>query len=192
MATIDSRSVGVMQPLSETNTDEVETRLRLFVSAVTGLDKTLVRKRWQAKVGKQPDFGTDWCAIGVERVRSWGIPDFKGKKGNIEQPESGDVTTQTHQTLFCVATFYGSNAHALADLLRDGLQIPQNGSYLQSQGLTVQNVDDEARHVPSFEVSQFLDRYDLSFQIGRKVKRVFGVRTIASADFEIFTEKGKL
>ena len=192
MAVIDSRSQGVLQPLKTENTGEVETRLRLFVSAITGLDKTLVRKRWNQKPATQPPFGTDWCAVGVVRVRSIGNPDFQGNKGNIQKPDSGDVVSKRHQTLFCLASFYGQNAQENADLLRDGLGIPQNNSWLQSQGLTVKTVDDEATHVPEFVNQQWLDRYDLSFQIGRKLTRTFGVRTIANADFEIITEKGKL
>lgn len=192
MAVIDSRSQGVLQPLKTENTGDVETRLRLFVSAITGLDKTLVRKRWNQKPATQPSFGTDWCAVGVVRVRTIGNPDFQGNKGNIQKPDSGDVVSQRHQTLFCLASFYGQNAQENADLLRDGLGIPQNNSWLQSQGLTVQNVDDEATHVPEFVNQQWLDRYDLSFQIGRKLTRTFGVRTIANADFEIITEIGKI
>lgn len=192
MAVIDSRSAGVLTPLETANTGEVETRLRLFVSAITGLDKTVVRERWYQKPATQPPFGSDWCAVGVVRVRSWGNPDFQGSKGDIEQPESGDVVSQRHQTFYCVATFYGPNAQENADLLRDGLGIPQNNSWFETQGLTVQNVDDEATHVPEFINQQWLDRYDLSFQIGRKLTRTFGVRTIANADFEIITEIGKL
>lgn len=192
MAVIDSRSSGVLKPLETANTGEVETRLRLFVSAITGLDKSLVRKRWSQKPATQPPFGTDWCAVGVVRVRTLGNPDFQGHKGNIQKPDSGDVVSKRHQTLFCLATFYGQNAQENADLLRDGLGIPQNNSWLQTQGLTVQNVDDEATHIPEFVNQQWLDRYDLSFQIGRKLTRTFGVRTIANADFEIITEIGKL
>ena len=191
MAVIDSRSSGVLKPLETANTGEVETRLRLFVSAITGLDKSLVRKRWSQKPATQPPFGTDWCAVGVVRVRTLGNPDFQGNKGNIQKPDSGDVVSQCHQTLFCLASFYGQNAQENADLLRDGLGIPQNNSWLQSQGLTVQNID-EATHIPEFVNQQWLDRYDLSFQIGRKLTRTFGVRTIANADFEIITEIGKL
>ena len=192
MAVIDSRSAGVLKPIETANTGEVETRLRLFVSAITGIDKTLVRKRWNQKPAPQPSFDTDWCAVGVVRVRTLGNPDFKGNKGNIQKPDSGDVVSQRHQTLYCVATFYGQNAQEKSDLLRDGLGIPQNNAWLQAQGLVVQGVADEATHIPEFVNQQWLDRYDLSFQIGRKLTRTFGVRTIANADFEIITEKGKL
>ena len=73
-----------------------------------------------------------------------------------------------------------------------GLQIPQNNAYLQSQGLTIQSVVDEVQHLPDFQLEQWVDRYDVSFNVGRKVSRKYGVRTIASADVEIITERGKL
>lgn len=192
MAVIDSRTAGVLRPLSGTNTDEVETRLRLFVSDVTGIDQKLVRKRWMAKPGTQPGLSSDWCAVGVNSVKTHGLPSFRGHKGNIYDPVSGDIESESHQTLSCLASFYGPNASEYADMFRDGLQLPQNNSALQSMGLTVQGVADEVRHSPDFLLQQWVDRYDVAFNIGRKITRTYGVRTIASADVEIITERGKL
>lgn len=192
MAVIDSRTAGVLRPLSGTNTDEVETRLRSFVSQITGIDLKLVRKRWTPKPGTQPEIGKDWCAVGVTSVRTWGVPVFKGERGELSNPESGDVKSEAHQTLTVEATFYGPNAAENADLLRSGLLLSQNNSWLESQGLTIQAVDDEVRHLPDFHLQQWIDRYDVTFRVGRKVSRTYGVRTIASANAEIITEKGKL
>lgn len=192
MAVIDSRSSGVLRPLSGTNTGEVETRLRLFVSEVTGINKELVRKRWLSMPGTQPSLSVNWCAIGVNSIKTHGSPYFKGRKGDISDPLTGDIESESHQTLNCLASFYGPNAAENADLFRMGLQIPQNNAYLQSQGLTIQSVVDEVQHLPDFQLEQWVDRYDVSFNVGRKVSRKYGVRTIASADVEIITERGKL
>ena len=192
MADIDSRKSGVLTPISKENTGEVETRLRSFVSQITGIDLKLVRKRWTPKPGTQPEIGKDWCAVGVTSVRTWGVPVIKGKRGDIADPESGDVKSEAHQTLTVEATFYGANAAENADLLRTGLLLSQNNAWLESQGLTIQGVDDEIRHLPDFQLQQWIDRYDVTFRVGRKVSRTYGVRTIASTDAEIITEKGKL
>lgn len=192
MADIDSRTSGVLRPLAKENTSEVETRLRSFVSQITGIDLKLVRKRWMPKPGTQPEIGKDWCAVGVTSVRTWGVPVIKGKRGDIADPESGDVKSEAHQRLTVEATFYGANAAENADLLRSGLLLSQNNAWLESQGLTIQGVDDEIRHLPDFQLQQWIDRYDVTFWVGRKVSRTYGVRTIASTDAEIITEKGKL
>lgn len=192
MADIDSRTSGVLRPLAKENTGEVETRLRFFVSQITGIDQKLVRKRWLPKPGTQPEIGKDWCAVGVTSVRTWGVPVIKGKRGDIADTESGDVKSEAHQTLTVEVTFYGANAAENADLLRSGLLLSQNNAWLESQGLTIQGVDDEIRHLPDFQLQQWIDRYDVTFRVGRKVSRTYGVRTIASTDAEIITEKGKL
>lgn len=192
MADTDSRTSGVLTPIAKENTGEVETRLRSFVSQITGIDLNLVRKRWLPKPGTQPEIGKDWCAVGVTSVRTWGVPVLNGKRGEISDPESGDVKSEAHQTLTVEATFYGPNASENADLLRSGLLLSQNNTWLESQGLTIQGVDDEIRHLPDFQLQQWIDRYDVTFRVGRKVSRTYGVRTIASANVEIITEKGKL
>lgn len=192
MADIDSRTSGVLRPLAKENTGEVETSLRSFVSQITGIDLKLVRKRWMPKPGTQPEIDKDWCAVGVTSVRTWGVPVIKGKRGDIADPESGDVKSEAHQTLTVEATFYGANAAENADLLRSGLLLSQNNAWLESQGLTIQGVDDEIRHLPDFQLQQWIDRYDVTFRVGRKVSRTYGVRTIASTDAEIINEKGKL
>lgn len=185
MASIDSRSPGVLTPLASENTGEVENRLRLFVSLAVGLDPKVVRKRWTQKPGTQPPVGADWCAVGVTEIRTHGFPNISGVKGKLDDPETGTVTSDAHQSLYCVATFYGPNAQELSDRLRSALMLTQNISYLQYHGLTVQNVDDSARHIPEFAFQQWIDRYDLSFTIGRKVSRTYGVRTLVSADADI-------
>ena len=192
MADIDSRTSGVLRPLSKNNTGEVETRLRSFVSQITGIDLKLVRKRWLPKPGTQPAIGIDWCAVGVTGVRTLGTPFIKGKRGDIDDPLSGDVTSESHQVLTCVATFYGPNAAENADLLRSGLLIEQNNSWFQSQGLTVVGVDENIQHLPDFQLQQWIDRYDVTFKVGRMLLRTYGVRTLVSADFVLNTEKGKL
>ena len=183
----DSTSPGVLSLLESDyrNADDI---LRLYLSALTGLDPTVVRKRWLQKPGTQPPVGIDWAAVGVERVEIWGTPYQHGDKPQtIEDP---DVVTRTSwQTLRCVASFYGTNSAQLADTFREGLLLSQNDAELRRYGLTTQGVEDNIVHLPDFLFEQWIDRYDVIFKVGRSVTRTFGVRTIVAAGVEIITEK---
>lgn len=161
--------------------------IRLYLSALTGIDKNLVRKRWLNKVGKQPDLGTDWIAVGVEGVTTWGTP----YSDNQKVPDIQNRISQ--QTLKFRASFYGLNSAELSDKAREGLCMVQNNNQLKRYGLTVQSVDDEVLHLPDLQDEQWIDRYDLIFRVGRSVSREYGIRTIVDADdIEFFIEKGKI
>ena len=181
----DSTRPGVLTASASTYTapDDV---LRLYLSSIVGIDKTLVRKRWQSKPGTQPPVGTDWAAVGVDRIETQGFPYQSGTK-------IPDVITRTSwQRMHCIASFYGPNAAENADAFREGAQLGQNVDTLSAFGLKVQGVDDYIPHVPDFAFAQWVDRYDVFFIVARKVTRTYGVRTLVSADdIEITTEKGK-
>lgn len=181
----DSTRSGVLTASASTYTapDDV---LRLYLSSIVGIDKTLVRKRWQSKPGTQPPVGTDWAAVGVDRIETQGFPYQLGTK-------NPDVITRTSwQRMHCIASFYGPNAAENADAFREGAQLGQNVDTLSAFGLKVQGVDDYIPHVPDFAFAQWVDRYDVFFIVARKVTRTYGVRTLVSADdIEITTEKGK-
>ena len=190
MAVIDSRTPGYMKPLEQSALD-LESVLIDFVSELTGLPKNRIRWAWKQRPGKPISFDDDWCAIGLQKVTS-AQPYRVGKKGDIEQADSGDTTQVTHQTLTVSFSFYGPNASELSDLFRDAAQLDQNFRYLNGRGLTLQSVSDEVQRMPDLVGNQWRDRYVLELKIGRVVTRRYGVRTIASAGFEIYTEKGKL
>lgn len=190
MALIDSRGSGYLKPLSTVEAD-TESALIDFVSQLTGLEKTRIRWAWTPRPGSPISFDEDWCAIGLLKITS-AQPYRVGKKGVVEDPESGDTTHVTHQTLTVSFSFYGRHAADLADLFRDGAQLNQNFNALSAKGLTIQAVSAEAVRIPDLVGNQWRDRYMLELKIGRVVSRRFGVRTIASAGFEIHTEKGKI
>lgn len=181
----DSTRPGVLTASASTYTAP-EDVLRLYLSSIVGIDKTLVRKRWQSKPGTQPPVGTDWAAVGVDRIETQGFPYQSGTK-------NPDVITRTSwQRMHCIASFYGPNAAENADAFREGAQLGQNVDTLSAFGLKVQGVDDYIPHVPDFAFAQWVDRYDVFFIVARKLTRTYGVRTLVSADdIEITTEKGK-
>lgn len=186
----DSTEPGVLSQ-SESDYRNPDDVLRLYLAALTGLDAKLVRKRWAQKPGTQPKIGINWAAVGVDRVVTNGTPFQHGQKPLLESDP--DVITRTSwQTLRCVATFYGPNAAELADTFREGILLSQNDAQLRRYGLTIQGVDDEIVHLPDLLFEQWIDRYDVTFRLGRSITRTFGVRTIRDADIEIISKRGKV
>jgi hypothetical protein len=186
-AATDSAKAGVLSPI-ETDYRDPNDVLRLYLSALTGIDPTLVRKRWLSEPGDQPPIAVDWAAVGVDRVTTWGTPFIEGRKPEtISDPD--DVQQTSWQTLWCVASFYGPNAADLADLFRSALLVPQNDAALRQYGLTTQGVEDDVIHVPDLLFQHWVDRYDVTFKVGRSVTRSFGVRAIVAAGVNILTEK---
>ena len=191
MATTDSRRAGILTPIAASGVDAPEDAMRDWVSGLTGLDSKLVRRRWLPKPGKMPDIGVDWCAVGVLRIKTYGTPYQKSRKG--QGSDMGDITRESHQTLFCAASFYGPHAAQLSDAFREGAQVFQNAEELEKSGIKLQGIDDEILHLPDFVHEQWVDRFDVTFRVGRKVTRTYGVRDIANAgDIQIQTEKGTL
>ena len=181
----DSTQKGVLIE-SSSDYENPEDIIRLFLSALTGIDKTLVRKRWLKKVGLQPSPEENWISVGVEEISTFGTPYSKNEK-------IPDIQNRiSHQVLKFRASFYGSNSAELSDKAREGLCLVQNNSQLKRYGLTVQSVDDEVLHLPDFQDEQWIDRYDLVFRIGRSINRVYGVRSFAGANIDLFTERGKI
>ncbi len=181
----DSTTPGVLAVV-DSDYRNPEDVLRIYLAALTGIDKLLVRKRWTQKPGTRPKIGTDWAAVGIDRVRTEGFPYQHGQKPVLESDP--DVNSRTSwQTLHCIASFYGPNAAALSDSFRESIQLPQNNKVLKGYGLTIQAVEDEVAHVPDFAFEQWVDRYDISFRIGRSVTRAYGVRTTATAPEMKFT-----
>ena len=184
VAAADTTQPGVLTESASTAEDVINV-LRLFVSVLTGIDKKLVRQRWLSRPGLTPDIGTDWIAIGIERIDTEGLPYQAGSK-------APDVVKRTvWQKIRVAMSFYGPHASENCEKVRDGLHVPQNFAQLTRYGLYFQSVDDAAQHVPDYVHEQWVDRYDIRAAFGRSVTKTFGVRTIVAAGVEIFTEKGK-
>lgn len=185
MAAIDSTTAGVLTPTAAKGTENPMPALRAWLSELTGIPNTLLRARWMTRPGTMPAIGIDWAAVGVERVETHGTPYQRGRKGESVQKES-------HQSLHCVVSFYGPNAAEKADIFREGAQVFQNSDALRLNGLTFQSVAADVQHLPDLLGEQWVDRYDVSFVVGRKVVRTYAVRDFSSAGFVIFTDKGML
>ena len=179
MAVIDSRTNGPLSVLEQAGTDNPEIAVRLWLSALTGIPKERVRPRWSPRPGTRPPLDADWCAVGIMAVKTLGTPYQHGKKGELEKPESGDVTRESHQRMDFAVSFYGPNAALLADTFRESSQISQNAEALKAKGMSLLAVSADIQRMPDFVFETWVDRYEVTFQVGRKVTRTYGVRSIA-------------
>ena len=192
MAVIDSRQAGVLKQLGKEGGDAPENVIRKWMADITGLPLHRVVRRWLPRPGTRPGIDEDWIAVGVERVQTHGTPYQRGRKGQPEDAESGDVVRETHQTLHCIASFYGPNAAQIVDDFRDAAQLFQTNAALQAQGFTLQGIAEDALQLPDLLGEQWVPRFDITFKLGRKVSRTYGVRDLVKVGpIEIITEKGK-
>lgn len=190
MATIDSRTPGILSILDQTNTGDPINIIRSFVSDATGIDLKSVIKDFSLKPGTRPKLASDWCGVRIADIRSWGTPYHKGIKGDITKPTGGSMKSVVHQSLSVEVVFYGPNAELNADTLRDALYLGQNQDALRAQGLTIQDCDDSSVTFPEFVFEQWCNRADLKFRLGRVVTRTYGIRDIASAADSVEIHKG--
>ena len=192
MAVIDSRQAGVLKQLGKEGGGAPENVIRKWMADITGLPLHRVVRRWLPRPGTRPGIDEDWIAVGVERVQTHGTPYQRGRKGQPEDAESGDVVREVHQTLHCIASFYGPNAAQIVDDFRDAAQLSQTNAALQAQGLTLQGIAEDALQLPDLLGEQWVPRFDITFKLGRKVTRTYGVRDLVKVGpIEIITEKGK-
>lgn len=192
MAVIDSRTPGVLKRLGKEGGDAPENVVRKWMAEITGLPLNRVVRRWLPRPGTRPGIDEDWIAVGVERVQTHGTPYQRGRKGQPEDAASGDVVREVHQTLHCIASFYGPNAAQIVDDFRDAAQLFQTNAALQAQGLTLQGIAEDALQLPDLLGEQWVPRFDITFKLGRKVSRTYGVRDLVKVGpIEIITEKEK-
>ena len=191
MAVIDSRQAGVLKKLSQEGGEAPENVVRKWMADITGLPLHRVVRRWLPRPGTRPGIDEDWVAVGVERVQTHGTPYQRGRKGQPEDADSGDVVREVQQTLHCIASFYGPNAAQIVDDFRDAAQLFQTNDALKAQGLTLQGIAEDALQLPDFLGEQWVPRFDITFKLGRKVSRTYGVRDLVKVGpIEIHTEKG--
>lgn len=179
MSDNSSATGGYLTPVSPrpAEDDELADALQAMVVGITALPASLVRPRWQVIPPKQPANNVDWCAIGpmgddpaAGRISSRHIADGEGSSETI------------HDTTFNVrASFYGPNASGFAKLLRDGLMIAQNREELFRQGMALVASPGATTKTAELVNNQFVGRCDISFDIRRRVSRVWAIKTALGA-----------
>lgn len=159
----------------------LEDILQAMVSGITGLPGMYVQPRWQPGNPIQPEPTLDWCAIGVMQTK----PDTNPA---IEHDGTGDGEDlyQRHQDVILLATFYGPNAQGFAQILADGLSVPQNGEAMRAQNMAFVETG-EIIPAPELINQQWVRRYDLRIRLRRKIERTYPVLNILSADTPVTT-----
>lgn len=144
-----------------------------WVSQVTGLPRTLCRRRWQESPPTQPDRDTDWCAVGVTEIR----PD----QNTASDWDGTNYTVRMHETIVVLFSFYGLNATQMAMTMRMGLNVGVNREFLLGNGIVFLRASNPVR-VPAIVNKLTLQRTDIPVQFRRQEKRVFPVNSVLSSN----------
>jgi len=175
-------------PTAPVEDDDLDDVLQAMVVGITGLDNTLVRPRWQTKVPKQPEPGTDWCSIGVVSSTADTYAYIEHLSGSSITDQSGDLAIR-HEGLEVLVSFYGPHAKANLGVLRDGLGIEQNRYAIKASGLYFIEAE-PGRAAPEFINQQWIRRWDSGLVFRRMVARTYAVNNIVSAEIDLKDDTG--
>ncbi|WP_448952133.1 phage neck terminator protein [Labrys neptuniae] len=172
----DSSTGGYLAPTSPMPPDDdaFDDILQSAVSAITGIPGALVRPRWQPVAPPQPDASVNWCAIGVISY------DPDANAAFLASVDGQSQSSQRHERIELLASFYGPAASSYAHLLRDGLAVPQNREALRSNGVAFVGTD-TIRAAPELLNQSWRKRFDIPVLMNRQVNRTWPVLSILSA-----------
>lgn len=185
--TNSSATGGPLLPLTSPILGQALSRfLQQWLVGVTGLDPTMVRPRWQAEPPNIPVAGTAWAAVGISRRVAEGTP----WQGFLEGTETYTLSRQEIVTL--LVSFYDTgidqSADALAETLREGIQIGQNREVIAAAGFGVVSVGD-LQPVPTLLKERWLYRVDLPIRLRRNLVWTYNVLSVQSAEFTVEFEQ---
>lgn len=172
----DSRAPGFLTPIQSPvpDDDELLDLLQPIVAGVGGYpDSSLVRPGWQTPdVPNQPDFKTDWCALRIARTR----PDTYRYETHVDDGDGYDVVEYSEEVDLMISC-YGPKSQGFARVIRDGFQIAQNRSALQSLDIDTLFVS-EPTTLPLLITNVWVRRVDIVITLRRIVERKYGVLTV--------------
>ncbi|ALD93470.1 hypothetical protein CR3_4288 [Cupriavidus gilardii CR3] len=181
----DSSTGGYLSPAVASpplEDDALDDLLHDLVAGVTGLPGSLVRPRWQPTVPKQPEPSVNWCAIGVTVQTNDASPAIKH-----DPTGDGSDVYQRHQDIELLCTFYGPAAKGYAQMLVDGLAIPQNSEQLGLNDMKFVSAG-TIRAAPDLVNQQWVRRYDVTVALRRKITRTYPVLNLLSAQVKTETD----
>lgn len=140
--------------------------------ALSGLDNTMVRPRWQAEPVNIPQATDSWLAFGITRYES----DTFASEQHFASG-SGYNEIRRHEVLNILLSFYGPSADSYAAILRDGMQVAQNREVLtlNAMGLVESG---EVVAVPELVKDKWYYRADLTVRIRRQIVRQYAVQNL--------------
>lgn len=180
----DSSTGGYLSPAVASPPLEDDALTAIFqqmIVGITGLPGNMVRPRWQPNPPKQPEPTVNWCALGIAvQTLDDGPAIVHNGAGN------GSDTYIRHEQIDVLASFYGPNGMQNAQLLSDGLAIPQNLEQLKAQDMN--SVDTgQIRTAPDLINEQWVRRYDIELTFRRKITRSYNVLNTLTAQGTVQT-----
>jgi hypothetical protein len=149
--------------------------LQSVLVGVTGLPNTLVRQSWEPNPAPVPSIETNWAAFGIEAQRQEAGDPYH------RQREDGSALLIRHEELDVACIFYGPDAQANANLLRDGMYLAQNRESMYAVGMGLVGFS-ETFHVPELINDRFFDRADITMTLRREVRREYPVLHFLAVD----------
>lgn len=180
----DSSTGGYLSPAVASPPLEDDALTAIFqqmIVGITGLPGNMVRPRWQPNPPKQPEPTVNWCALGIAvQTLDDGPAIVHNGAGN------GSDTYIRHEQIDVLASFYGPSGMQNAQLLSDGLAIPQNLEQLKAQDMN--SVDTgQIRTAPDLINEQWVRRYDIELTFRRKITRTYAALNTLSVQGVIQT-----
>jgi hypothetical protein len=172
---------------SEFNDIVLKQFLNTLVVGVTGLKGMLVRPRWQPEPPNEPDFETDWAAIGVTRRTR----DVFAFETGIVVDDVAFSRVIRNQILETLASFYGPNCEQNGELFAMGLSESQNreGMFLNGFGLVEVG---ETLTVPALIKERWLYGVDVPFRMRRQQIYDYPSADLESANGTITLSDGQV
>lgn len=177
--------IGFSNNNGELNDQGLYRFLQQLVVGITGLPATLVWPRWQPEPPNQPDFGTDWCAIGqINRERE----PFAAI--GRDPTDTFDIVIR-NEILTILASFYGPNAEASDEAFTMGLSLAQNreAAFLNGFGLVEVR---ESAIVPELLKNRWVPRVDTPFRLRRQQVYQYGIPNLVQIDATVLSTLGSL
>jgi hypothetical protein len=161
----------------ELNDQDFRRFLQSVIVGITGMDPTMVRPRWQPEPPNEPDFTTDWAAIGViERD-----PDtFASVTHTTDEEGNGTDLVVRNEVLSILASFYGPNAEKNSKLLVNGFALAQNREGMQINGFGLLSAGKPIQ-VPALLKERWLIGWDVPFRVRHQEAYGYPIPNLKSA-----------
>jgi len=157
-------------PLSD---QALEDAITAAVRGIIGLPDGMVRPRWQPIPPKQPAPSVNWAAVGITERIGIDYPVIRHFNG-------GPDRLTRWSSLLVMISIYGPGCQGLAEQLRDGFYIAQNGEQLGALNIKIIDVG-KVTAVPDLFNMQWINRSDLSLRLAQAVDRDYAVLDLASS-----------
>ena len=152
--------------------------LQQYISAITGIDGTLVRPRWQPEPPNQPANDVTWIALGI----TLGKGDTNASEIHADDGTSSTIYRQ--QELSVLLSFFGPGAGDAESRFRAGVSLEQNRAYLSASGFGLIDVTD-AITAPALLNERWQYRIDATLNLRRAVVRRFPILSVLDSDITL-------